>query len=524
MDFQVISLLLFLSTIVTIGLGVLAWRYRTEPLARSFLGLMACTTIYVFGYGMEMSSNTLDGILLWSRVQYVGVPFISAFFVLVAAFFTGRIKWLKFPAYIFLFGIPTITMFLRFTIQYHDLLYIDPWLDTSGPFPILTFGRGAWYMLHAVYANFNILLGNIFFIIFLIRSAPFYRKQALLMIAGSLTPWLGYLLYISRLLPYNLDIIPFTSVVTGCIYSFGVFKYRILDISPIAREYVFESMRDGILVLDSENRLVDFNPTIAAIFPEVDSDALGKKVDDVLMGQTALLLLLQGTYGDDESVDIEVNRDGETAYYRANIDHLKMGKGNTGGTIISLYDETEHTGLLERLQELATTDMLTGVYNRRQFYELAAREVLASARYESPFSIILFDLDHFKRINDEYGHLTGDRALVHVTEISRKVIREIDIFGRYGGEEFIIALPQTGPQMAAEIAERIRVTLENSPFEEGSCSTTITASFGVSGNSAGDAVDLGKYIEAADAAMYMAKTAGRNRVICRVTESMLESP
>jgi diguanylate cyclase (GGDEF)-like protein/PAS domain S-box-containing protein len=159
------------------------------------------------------------------------------------------------------------------------------------------------------------------------------------------------------------------------------------------------------------------------------------------------------------------------------------------------------------LRELSEKDYLTMIYNRRKFFELLSYEIEKARRYRRPLSLIIFDIDHFKAINDRYGHIAGDSVLKAVAAIVECVIRKNDLLARYGGEEFVILSPETDIHGASAVAEKIRSSIEEYSFE---CGGKITLSAGVAEWSAGDSeMNL---IEKADRALYVAKNSGRNRV------------
>ena len=167
--------------------------------------------------------------------------------------------------------------------------------------------------------------------------------------------------------------------------------------------------------------------------------------------------------------------------------------------------------LLDETRQFAFTDELTGLYNRRHFLKLAEREVNRAVRYKHPQAFIMFDLDRFKRVNDTHGHSVGDQVLKTVASLARQELREIDLIGRYGGEEFVILLPETGRKGARAIAERLRKRVAQTQMKVGQAEITITISLGVSILSP-DCNNLTHLIEASDKALYAAKNAGRNRV------------
>jgi diguanylate cyclase (GGDEF)-like protein len=186
-------------------------------------------------------------------------------------------------------------------------------------------------------------------------------------------------------------------------------------------------------------------------------------------------------------------------------------KGEPKGLMGAARDITERRETEEKLRQQATTDPLTEIFNRRYFFEVAQQELERSQRYKRPLSIIIFDIDHFKKINDTYGHNAGDEVLRKLTEGCAESLRENDIFARYGGEEFVILLPETDSDRAEQMAERMRKSCAETPLDVGVATVNQTVSFGVA-NLNGEKIDLDELLLRADKALYQAKEAGRNRV------------
>lgn len=182
--------------------------------------------------------------------------------------------------------------------------------------------------------------------------------------------------------------------------------------------------------------------------------------------------------------------------------------------MISLNDVTDRKRIEEELKRLATIDYLTGIWNRRHFMELGNKEYVRFARYNHPFSVLIFDLDKFKQVNDTYGHSMGDVVLQQITKAISDRLRAVDIFGRYGGEEFAIILPETVYAKAAVAAEALRMSIaETKCSVAGSCETIcITASFGLAEAGAGDD-SFECIIDRADHALLKAKSLGRNKLV-----------
>jgi diguanylate cyclase (GGDEF)-like protein len=184
-----------------------------------------------------------------------------------------------------------------------------------------------------------------------------------------------------------------------------------------------------------------------------------------------------------------------------------------GGGFVTIYtDITLRKRMESRLHEMATTDDLTGVNNRRRFFDLATIEVNRAKRFGSPLSFIMLDADRFKTVNDTYGHITGDKVLRTMADACKSNLRQVDVLSRYGGEEFAIMLPETDIEAALSVAERLRAAIAEASVETEKGPLYFTASLGVSALQA-QAGDLGWLIERADSALYAAKNAGRNRVM-----------
>jgi len=195
---------------------------------------------------------------------------------------------------------------------------------------------------------------------------------------------------------------------------------------------------------------------------------------------------------------------------------LKDGdKIRLGETVIlkfSFHDRFDES-FAQKMYDAALRDSLTKIYNKKFLLDHLSQEVSYAKRHKSKLTLIMFDLDHFKRINDTYGHVAGDQVLIQTAVRVTALLRGEDVFARYGGEEFCIVLRDISLEHAGGLAERIRTTLEAHAFRSASAELRATASLGVAEYD-GDG-DVAALIEAADSALYAAKGAGRNRVLLK---------
>jgi len=189
-----------------------------------------------------------------------------------------------------------------------------------------------------------------------------------------------------------------------------------------------------------------------------------------------------------------------------------LARLNTGKRVVEMERSLRLAN--EENRRLSIIDALTGVYNRRYLMEQLSKELERSARYNHSLSLMLCDVDHFKRINDNYGHQCGDETLIKFSQALRGCLRETDWIARYGGEEFVIVLPETNLNSGAQVAERCRAALAKQPIVVGGHSLPVTASFGVTGWLATVPInaDINKVIALADTGVYASKEGGRNRV------------
>jgi len=171
----------------------------------------------------------------------------------------------------------------------------------------------------------------------------------------------------------------------------------------------------------------------------------------------------------------------------------------------------DNARLFQQVQHLAITDPLTTLYNRRYFFDAARREMERARRYQRPMGMVMLDIDHFKRVNDTYGHLAGDRVLVAVAARGLEKLRTADIAARYGGEEFVFLLPEIDLESAGQVAERLRVVIMEQPIDIGDRKISISVSLGVAELDE-DCVDMQALVRRADIALYAAKDSGRGRV------------
>ena len=188
---------------------------------------------------------------------------------------------------------------------------------------------------------------------------------------------------------------------------------------------------------------------------------------------------------------------------------LRVLAGGLERLVVERTDELQQQYL--KLEQIAITDPLTEIHNRRFFFELAGTELKRALRYRHPLAVLLIDVDNFKKVNDVYGHLVGDQVLVNLASLCKENIRDVDIFARYGGEEFIILMPEAGCTAAVRMAERLREIVAEKPIVTGEDNISITISLGIACWNGEQDLSINALISDADQALYQSKAAGRNK-------------
>jgi diguanylate cyclase (GGDEF)-like protein len=272
-------------------------------------------------------------------------------------------------------------------------------------------------------------------------------------------------------------------------------------------EGIIAAIGDGISIQDTNYIIVYQNKSHAKIFGNHVGEYCYKAYhlsDGVCEGCPVAQTLKDGKI---HTVQWEQQTDRGPQYLEIKASPLKDSKSKPIAGIEVVRDITKRRLAEKELQILATTDKLTGAYNRTKFNEIMGREIERIKRFHAPLSMMIFDIDHFKKVNDKHGHGVGDSVLKTIADIVRKNIRKLDYFVRWGGEEFMIISSETDLEKAQALAERIRTIIEKHNFKT---ARKVTVSFGVTEFRKSDTEN--SFIKRADDTMYEAKRKGRNRV------------
>jgi diguanylate cyclase (GGDEF)-like protein len=291
-------------------------------------------------------------------------------------------------------------------------------------------------------------------------------------------------------------------------------------------EAIKEASPDGILVADEKGLIIFYNQRVLDIFgvPALEvviaKDGTVTHLDETMLAHVtslvknkeAFLKRVLELYANpqlDDHYEIEL-KDGR---FLDRYSKALWGKNQQYlGRVWFFRDITEYRQLEHQLKDASQQDPLTGVANRRYFFERAADEFSRAQRFKRDLSLVMLDIDLFKKVNDRWGHDIGDRVIQSLCETINSILREVDLLARIGGEEFVVIVPDTNIDGAFQLAERLRQSVAASTIKEGEECITFTISAGVAAVSSED-MSIQETLKRADTALYAAKNAGRNKTM-----------
>jgi diguanylate cyclase (GGDEF)-like protein/PAS domain S-box-containing protein len=660
-------ILLILTIAITLGNSIIAFRRRNIPGAKSLILLNAAVAVYAFGYIFEITVNSLETKLIWYGIEYFGIaalPFLWLFFALQ---YSDNDRLIINKKIYYLAIIPVITILLVWTNRFHGLMIQNVGISTGIVQEISKTG-GIWYWVNIVYTYGMTITGSLLLINTVIKLPMAHIKQGLVLAIGALIPIIGSLIYITNSLSIGeLDLTPFSCAISGMFFLWSLSRLKMLQIVPIARDKVFDSIEDAIIVVNPGGIIIDFNRKTREIFEVGSDDLVGQNLEIFLItknikfkvtdtgiktespaiknsrkksyysitslpvekkqGKLAGYLVVLSDITQSKKAEINlsqskkkieglnrlafdlsmveadedvckkssqaareimgfiycsffVEKEGslvngynsspaianlvsdnnffndfvagtykskkteviKTGDFHENIRKQAVEMLNISAVLcmpvsdlgaVFLFGDTEEvfssenirlTELLvghsaeslkrlwlqKSLRQQAELDSLTGVYNRRYFNNLIEREVERSRRFRYPLTLAMIDVDRFKEINDRYGHQVGDLVLKGIADVIGSQIRKVDTLVRYGGDEFLIVLPESSGKGIDAFIKRLRKAVSEWNSQTRLADFEITVSIGISSYDPAFNEPVDKIIHYADMDMYRDKKDRKN--------------
>jgi len=499
-----IATLLYISLIITLILGVYTLNRCESRKRMTFVGILAAVFLYVLGYLMEINAVTTDGGFIATKVMYVGASFLAPICLIFTLDYCEVVIGKKLQ--ILIVSIPFVVILLLWTTEFHDLIYIDYWINMDAPVTFLDFTPGPLYYANHIYAG---VCTFVFLITLLHRLKVWglkYRNNLKLVLLAVGVPLLANSLYLLNLRAFEINYVPASLILLVILFYINIVRHNLFDIVPKASEMALKSIKEAFILVDSDCCFISANESAEKIFPDLETIQPGESMYRVNYWPPELCRVGESVHKSHIMFNLPCGK-----FYNANVSQIFARNKKVLGYIVLIQDITESVLLTKKLEEMAFTDDLTGILSRQHFMNSATAMIERANRVKEDAFIIMLDVDDFKRVNDEHGHVLGDMVLKCVADRIKIIMRHYDLFGRYGGDEFILLVPETNEKVIKLLSERLRIAICESPMVFGEIQLAVSASFGVA--SAISTKDFSEAVRMADEALYQAKSEGRNRVI-----------
>ncbi len=399
--------------------------------------------------------------------------------------------------------LPALTLIIALTNDYHHLLWTTS-SDGAKPEP------GLWFYIQVVY-SFVLVISGSAILAFMLSVSQSNWWPITAVIAAPAVASLGSVMTLTAhrgMGEFDLHALGFA--MGAWILYRGVLRFGLLDTIPVVRDQVVNQLSDPVVVASHRGIIIDANQAALGMFAMPREEVIDRTIAQFMPNWPPSELSAKG------SANAEITIGGQI--YDVAFSSLDPSARLSDVVLVfrdvtvRREDERRLRKMQKELERLAHTDSLTGLYNRRIFMQRLEEEVERVRRHGKALSVLIFDLDFFKLVNDTYGHDTGDVVLVAVARLATEAKRMSDVAARLGGEEFALLLPETDQQGAVQLAQRLRSSIEKNLYLSTSGTPVkVTASIGVATATA-EADEIEKLLSLADRQLYRAKNNGRNRV------------
>lgn len=330
---------LFIAAAISGALAWYTWQNHRTPGAPPFAALMLILFQWGLSYILQLAATDLPVKIVWSNITFIGVVATPIAWLVFALEYTGRKTWINRRRLLLLSILPLTTLLIIFTNESHGLFHASERLAVEGGFVLLQTENGPWFWVHAAYSYILIMIGLVLIIRALLRWPAPYRGQMIWILLATLTPLIANVITIFQLLPILIDLTPFAFTVTGAGMAFALFRHRLLDIAPLARDVVIDGMKDGMIVLDANRRIVDINRTAEEMLGFSEGEQLiGTPIREVLSQWPHLIQNYREVYEAEDEITLG---EGEAQrWYELNLSTLRDENKLTIGQVITIRNIT----------------------------------------------------------------------------------------------------------------------------------------------------------------------------------------
>jgi len=519
----------FATAFTTLVLIFHVWKRRQTSGGKALFLLFLAVFWWAVSAGFEAAAIPQALKVRWSQISYIGSFCSPPLFLIFSLFYTNR-KFSFTPLRLLaLFLIPIVMAAMAFSNDMHGLVWSGFIPGPEGTNSLI-YEHGIVFSIGMVYMFAVVSFASLTLFLYSVKSQNLYRKQNQLIILASIFPIIGSVMYVSGLNPFpGLDLIPATFLITGTALLVGISRQKFLDVVPVSHEFLIDRFDDAVLVIDGSKRVIDLNQAAEKLL-------LGER-DTVIsrLGGDAIRFWdqMQPYFDTRQQKRFEIEQvEPETKYFQATTSPLQNNRTQFMGWMLVIVDIThrkmaeialqnvnrklenqlqEIQSLQKKLREQAIREAMTGAFNRGCLDETLARELARAKRNRYPLSVMMIDIDDFKKINDNYGHKAGDLVIKTVGKMLMNESRACDCVCRFGGDEFVVVMPEMDEAGAVTWAEKWRTQLKKRHmiFRTHTIAPMISIGIATYPNVNHGA---GSLVDAADRALYAAKEGGRDCV------------
>jgi len=340
----------FAAAAISAALAIYLVPRWSAPSARALLLLMASVAFWSFSYGLEFKSAGLEAKLFWVRVEYLGAAWVGVLYFQFAMALIGKEAWLKGARRGTILFLPALTILAVFTNPYHQLMWSRVWIDYSGPVTALVYQRGIGFWFFVAYSYGLVLAGTVS----VFHSYLFARKTESrhfwVVLIGVLAPWASNIVYLAGFEPLrHIDLTPAAFTVSGLAFFWGTVRHQMLELIPIARDTVIESMQDAVIVLDMRNRIIDLNTAARKLLPDGVTDPIGQYLP--VFFPELYVRVEQGRDNKLKDVFLTLPKETTTGFWQLRQSALYSSGKRPSGRLIVLQDITEQKNSEAALRE-----------------------------------------------------------------------------------------------------------------------------------------------------------------------------
>jgi len=446
---------LFIGGLLSLSLLASLWPRRRTPMVAVFIHFLGLAALWSFAYAFELWAGSFDGSLFWKKAKYLGISFIPVLWLTFTLHYTGRERWTQRRYVLLLSLVPAVCLAALWTNQYHHLFYPSTAEATLGPFTGVATTDGILFWLNSGYAYLLIVAGVIILLHSVLSAQRIYTRQAVVLSGGILMPLVANACYISGMcpFPFDYDLTPSMFVVAGIAVWWSIFRLRFLEVVPIARETLMENLNDAIMVLDSDNKIVDVNQVARdmiqqKLFRSPRRRVIGTRAETLFPHRPDLV----EQYGSarDAQGEIKLHIGGEQRWYDVTISPLHTSSGRYVGRVVSLRDISERKRAEDRITRLNDSlrlinkimrhDILNHIQVASSALELS-REESDEELYDTALSHISQTVEVIKRMRELEQLIAagGQLERYSVAEVAQEVLEPYDIDTSIEGDCTVMA-------------------------------------------------------------------------------------